>query len=165
MKRSLYICITILAILSLSQIAAGMPVPSGVSEKPNTKFYGTESCTLVKQGEKSIKEGWTYFIGQEWSCTLKSDDSQVAGSGTLHIWRPWAKISGQQHSIVASYHMKNAYHEWVGYRWGTIAKDGTIKWVNGWAGTPEAGSYWRHVMYLRFDGAKVYGWYDERGMK
>jgi hypothetical protein len=160
MKRSLYICITILAILSLSQIAAG--VPSGVSEKPNTAFYGTETCTLLKQGEKSIKEGWTYIIGQEWTCTLKSDDSQVAGSYTLHVRGP--RHGGQEHTIVASYHMKNAYHEWVGEIYGTIAKDGTITWINGSA-VAQVGPNMRHIMYLRFDGAKVNGWYVERGMQ
>ena len=160
MKRSLLIGLILVMVLSLSLVAAD--VPPANKEKPSTEFFATESCTL-KQGEEIDQDGWTYFRGQMWMCTLTSTDPLVTGSGKVELYGPWARHQGQQHTIWAHFHLDTATVNWVGWRWGTIDKDGNIKWINGYAYTPEAGWNYRHIMRLRYDGASVYGWYDTRG--
>ena len=162
MRRKSMITFVILAVVSLLLIAANCP--PGAKEKPHEVFFATESCVVTDPGEAINTTGWTFYKGQKWDCKWVSADNLFVGTFTLEVMSPKEKHNGQAHTVIAKFNLMTDTHEWVGSRWGTVDKDGSITWINGSMKTPEAGGYCRHNGWLRFDGASVYGWYETRGM-
>ena len=161
MKRSMFVSLIGLIVLSLLLIAAGCP--PGAREEGGVQFFATESCVVVKEGERVEKDGWAYYRDRELECQMVSMDSQMNGRLELRILDPRYKAYGKEHTVVGKFHLYVADNEWVGFRWGTIDKGGTITWMNGWAGTPESGYFWRCVAWFRYEGADVTGWSKHKG--
>jgi len=161
MKRTSIFALVMLAVVSLLLIAA--KCPPGASIKPTEEFFATESCVVTDPGEEINTTGWTFYKGQKWECKWVTTNEVVAGTFTLEVSSPKEKHNGQEHTAVAKFTLMSKTHKWVGSRWGTVDKDGSITWINGSLFTPEAGGYCHHIGWLRFDGASVYGWIETRG--
>ena len=161
MKRSLLIVLVALVILSFTLVAA--KIPPGATEKPSTAFYAKENCVVTAEGTQTNQDGWIKYRDRKLECTLTSADGKIAGTETVDIMGPRAKPYGKEHRVIGEFTLTTASQEWDGIRWGTIDHAGNINWVNGWAWTPEAGSYLRNIAWFRYDGANVNGWYQEMG--
>jgi hypothetical protein len=160
MKRQIWLVLAALAILSLLIVAAGPP--PGAKEKPITNFYARETCNVTVEGEKMDRDGYTFYKGRKYSCQLTSDDALIAG--TVEIQVRDGRAGPSCHCVSGHFHLYTKDQEWFGYRWGKLEKDGSITWVGGWAGTPEAGAYWRYIAHFHFDGHTVNGFYEARGV-
>lgn len=158
MKRSLYIALTVLAIFSMFLVAWHKP---GYG-KEQTEFFGTLSCSVAKEGTLLDLDRFMYYKDRELSCTLSSADEHVAGDMTIKYLKPRYKWAGQEHTQVIHMHLNAGSIKWVGYGWGTVARNGDLTLMGGWLITPETGGYLRHIAWLRFDTPSVYGSFETR---
>lgn len=158
MKRSLYLALTVLAVISMSLVAWHKP---GL-EKDQDEFSGTLACDVTKEGRQVDQDHFVYNIDRELSCTLTSADEHVAGAMSVRYLKPHYKHSGQEHTQWVRIHLDAGAIQWVGWAWGTVAKNGDLTLVNGWLYTPEQGAYYRHIAWLSFDMPNLYGSYETR---
>lgn len=158
MKRSLYLALTVLAILSMSLVAWHKPN----HPKELDEFSATLSCDVVKEGRQADQDHFIYNIDRELSCKLTSADEHVAGTLTIKYMKPRYKHAGQEHTQWVHLHLVAGSIKWIGYAWGNVARNGDLSLVNGWLITPEQGAYLRHIAWLSFDMPNLYGSYETR---
>jgi hypothetical protein len=159
MKRSLYLALTVLAIVSMALVAWHKPG----YEKDLDEFYGTLACDVAKEGELVDLDHFMYYKDRELSCKLTSADDHVAGELAIKYMKPRYKYYGQEHTQVVQLNLVAGSIKWIGYAWGRVARNGDLTLVNGYMITPEQGYYLRHIAWLSFDMPSLYGSYETRG--